>query len=119
MSAGYKDFKKEFNRLIKLPILEQIKTIRIIVDEKFEINESDKDLLSEMFLLRNLGQHNSWECDEKYLHLSTQGKNWELGHFRVIEQPEVTEMYRAFSRTIRTITEALSLKFENGQHILD
>ncbi|TGL19768.1 hypothetical protein EHQ47_16865 [Leptospira bourretii] len=111
--------KKQFDRLTKLEILKQIDTITIIVDNKLKINESDKELLSEMFLLRNLGQHNRWECDEKYLHLSKQGKKWELGHLRMIKQEEVTEMYRAFSSTIRTITEALSLKFEKGQHNLD
>ncbi|MDI7219446.1 hypothetical protein QMN07_18325 [Leptospira santarosai] len=109
----------KLKRLSRLPIIEQIATIRSIVDDSFEINESDKALLTEMFLLRHLGQHNRWECDEKYLHLSHQGGKWKLGHLRVIDQAEVTDMYRVFSNTIRTITKALSLKFEKGQHLLD
>jgi len=114
-----REIQRNLKRLHALPILEQISTIQAIVEDSFEISEPHKIILSEMFLLRHLGQHNRWECDQKYLKSSYQGEKWQLGHIRLIDQAEIRDMYEVFSSTVRAITKALSITFVKAQHILD
>lgn len=82
-------------------ILEQIQTIETSLSIKFTINEADKDILKLASQTRNIGIHNRWEVDDRYL--QSNSDKWKLGEIRIINSDELKNWGEAFIRCIDEI----------------
>jgi len=88
-------------------ILEQIKTIETSLSIKFTIDEADKDILKLASQTRNIGIHNRWEVDDRYL--QSNSDKWKLGEIRIINSDELKNWGEAFIRCIDEIAYKVAL----------
>ncbi len=105
--------KSEETRLARfssLPIGEQLETIEIAAGIKLALNEEEKSELVEMTLVRNLGLHNRWEIDKRYLERTMKG-GYQLGELRIIEVGELNRWHQAFINVINAVSTEVALVF--------
>ena len=85
-----------------------------------ELDEKDIANLKEMSRTRNLGLHNRWEVDERYLEL-TGREDFELGELRIVEIDEINRWYESLINTLgetcRKTAVAKSLRFRGTERI--
>jgi hypothetical protein len=84
---------KDLSRIENLPILIQIETLEKACGLKFSISQDERSQLKEMTLVRNLGLHNRWEIDEKYL-LNSDTKGFEIGDIRFVRINELRNWHQ-------------------------
>ncbi len=82
-------------------ILEQIQIIETSLSIEFIINKTDKNILKLVSLTRNIGIHNRWEIDDKYL--ESYSDTWEFGEIRRINSDELKNWGETFVRCIDVI----------------
>ena len=63
-----------------------------------------------MTLVRNLGLHNRWEVDEKYLQFSST-KGLGVGDLRLVEVEELHHWHAALVRLILDLTSAVAIRY--------
>jgi len=83
-----KDEKSQFSRIGNLPILKQLVLLDKATGVETNLHPEMRAQLQEMTLVRNLGLHNRWEVDEKYLEYSATG-SLTVGDLRLIELKEL------------------------------
>lgn len=79
---------KRLVRLSSLPLIEQVVTIEAIAEIQLPLTDLERIELNEMSLVRNLGLHNRWEMDSKYLSRTTRCDLQE-GDLRVFDRTEL------------------------------
>jgi hypothetical protein len=101
---------KRLGRFSSLPIIEQLEVIQIAAEIKITLNEEDKSGLQEMSLVRNLGLHNRWEIDKRYLERTVRS-GYQLGELRIIELEELNRWHQAFIKVINAVSAEVVLAF--------
>lgn len=95
------------------PIKYQISLLSKITNIDFLITETILNDIYEMTLVRNLGIHNRWEVDLKYLEKTQYSENWELGELRTINANEVELWERSLFTIIRNVAFPIAFKYGN------
>lgn len=91
--------RNDLSRIGNCSISQQLETIEIVSGVQLEIDENDKEHLKEMSRVRNLGLHNRWEVDEKYIELSGR-TDVEIGDIRFVEIDEINLWHGALIKTL-------------------
>lgn len=97
-STGDPLMKKELTklrRITNLEILEQISIMERVCKLDFQVSEEAKQNVKEMSLVRNLGLHNRWEVDLKYLNKTSKQNQWQIGDVRTFDSKELILWHRS------------------------
>lgn len=105
-----KSEKKWLARFSSLPMGEQLEAIEIAAGIKLTLTEEEKSELQEMTLVRNLGLHNRWEIDNRYLERTVK-VGYQLGELRIIDVEELNRWHRTFINVIQAISLEVALVF--------
>jgi len=79
---------KDLSRIGHAPFLTQVELLEKATGCSFGVSQTEREHMDEMTLVRNLGLHNRWEVDEKYLQTSLT-KGLAVGELRLIEVGEL------------------------------
>jgi hypothetical protein len=102
--------KKRIARISYVPILEQLKIVELASGVKIELRPEDLVELKEMTLVRNLGLHNRWEVDERYI-WHTQRKGISVGDVRVIDIDELYLWHRLLIMLVNELARQVAIAF--------
>ena len=102
--------EKRLARFSSLPIGEQLEIIEVVAGIKLTLSDEEKSELQEMTLVRNLGLHNRWEIDKRYLE-RTLRREYLLGELRIIEVGELNRWHQVFMRVINAASNEVALAF--------
>jgi len=80
--------EKKLARVDQLPMPEQLDVLVRILAVDLALSDVDTQEAHEMTLVRNLGLHNRWEVDGRYLQ-RTSRVGYELGELRLVESEEL------------------------------
>lgn len=106
--------QRALGRVDRRPIGEQLEILQSATDLDFALPSADSNALREMYLVRNLGLHNRWEIDKRYLQ-ATNLTNMIEGELRIIGIEELREWHGALLRTLcRTSLEVAKLYRDVG-----
>jgi len=92
--------ERDLGRVDFLPISKQLEVLQTATALDFALPSADSDALREMYLVRNLGLHNRWEIDNRYLQ-NTNLTNLTEGELRVVGEEELGQWHGALLRTLR------------------
>lgn len=92
---------KDLARFDSLPMQEQLLTLEHVLAAGLGFSDEEKTVLQEMSLVRNLGLHNRWEIDDRYLKLTRQG-GYTLGEIRAVQISELAGWHLLLVRLINT-----------------
>ena len=87
-------------RFASLPICEQLDVIQIAACRPLTLGDADKSELQEMALVRNLGLHNRWEIDDRYLERTVR-RGYQVGEIRFIEIDELNRWHQVFNKVVQ------------------
>ncbi len=102
---------KHLGKPDSLAIHEQISMLERICDIAVGLSTEEIDILYEMSLVRNLGLHNRWEVDEKYLQKS-KDQRFSLGHIREFSIEELQIWHRLMLKLIQNTTFSIAIKYK-------
>jgi len=105
-----KKVRDQLKRFSSLPIGEQLEAIEVAAGIKLVLSEEEKSELQEMTLVRNLGLHNRWEIDTRYLERTIRD-GYQLGELRIIEVGELNKWHQAFNKVINAVSTEVALAF--------
>jgi hypothetical protein len=105
-----KKVRDQLKRFSSLPIGEQLEAIEIAAGIKFALSEEEKSELQEMTLVRNLGLHNRWEIDTRYLERTVRS-GYQLGELRIIEREELFKWHQVFLRVVQATNIEVAMTF--------
>jgi hypothetical protein len=105
---------KQLERADHLSLPDQIHLIERLCKIDLETTELELNTLREMSLVRNIGLHNRWEIDSKYLSKSIT-KDFQLGHLRKIEISELTIWHSLLINIINKSSIAIAKKFNGAR----
>lgn len=108
-----KEIQKKLKMIGFLSILEQLSTLEAATGICFNISESNRTNLHSMSLLRNIGIHNRWEVDEKYIELSNE-KHWQIGEIRTFNQHDLSKWDLSIQEVIQVITKEVAVKYKDA-----
>jgi transposase-like protein len=91
--------RNDLSRIGNCSISQQLETIEIATGVQLELDERDKEYLNEMSRVRNIGLHNRWEVDEKYIELSGRS-DVETGDIRFVEIDEINLWHDSLIKTL-------------------
>jgi hypothetical protein len=103
--------EKPFIRVGSLPIGEQISVLEAVLDCQLPLTEIQTDALKEMALVRNIGIHDNWQTDEKYVSATKQDMKI-LGAFRKISVTELEEWRAAMETAISALTKNTAIRYK-------
>jgi hypothetical protein len=95
-----KSEEKRLARFSSLPIGEQLEVIEVAAGIKLALSKGEKSELQEMSLVRNLGLHNRWEIDARYLERTVRS-GYQLGDLRIIEREELFKWHQVFLSVVQ------------------
>ena len=113
-SPLHKRVSKRLDRFSSLPIGEQLEVIQVVAEIKLSLEEAERSELQEMALVRNLGLHNRWEIDKRYLE-RTGRKGYQLGELRIIELEELKKWHEMFCKAVQITTSEVALAFVSAK----
>ncbi len=87
------DDARRLERSGSLPLVDQIEVVEISAGVKFTLTDDQRAELKEMALVRNLGLHNRWEVDARYL-ANTRRQGLQLGELRLVDVDEIYHWHR-------------------------
>lgn len=93
------------------PIERQIEILSETTGIDFTIPQSTIEAIQELTLVRNLGIHNRWEVDKKYLDRSINRANWELGELRMVSADEVENWEIATLTLLRKVAFPMAFRY--------
>lgn len=94
----------------EMPITSQIDTLRAVTGLPLNVENSIIAQVAEMSLVRNLGLHNRWEVDERYLQRTTvQGFN--IGELREVEISELESWQEALSQLLKETSQSIAKQY--------
>jgi hypothetical protein len=104
---------KDFNRLSFMSIPQQIKILETVCGVQFCLSQEAIGHLKEMSLVRNLGLHNRWEIDEKYLR-NTETGPWSLGDLRIVRIEELRNWHTSLLQVILSSSSAVAIEYKDA-----
>lgn len=102
--------KKDFARIGNCSISHQLKILQNVTGANFDISDSDTQNFQELSLIRNLGIHNRWEVDEKYLEKS-RATNIEVDEVRELPLDELFSFHSSFHNVLHETCRKVSIKY--------
>lgn len=102
--------QKKLERFSSLPIGEQLEVIQIAAGVILSITEGEKTELQEMVLVRNIGLHNRWEIDKRYLE-RTSRNGYQLGEVRTFEAKELNGWHQVFIKIVHKTSMEVARAF--------
>lgn len=106
--------EKLLSRLLsihKKPVEEQFKLLEKVIPIS-DVSSIDKDNISELFLIRNLGMHNGWVVDKEYLDKS-QRHGLKEGMLIEINSNIVLPLQKSLIDVITKLTTIVASKYAN------
>lgn len=100
----------DLRRVGYLGIIQQLDLLEKASATTFSLDQDDRERLREMSLVRNLGLHNRWEVDERYLALS-KCKKYGKNHLRSVDHVELTEWHECLVRAVNETTTKIAQSF--------
>lgn len=101
---------RELERISYTSIAQQLETLAFVTGVELQIDANDIENLKEMSRVRNLGLHNRWEADEKYLELSGR-TDIEAGEIRFVEIDELNLWHGSLINTLGETCRKVSMKY--------
>lgn len=112
LSAG---LRHDLERLSFLEVSRQISRLELACGLSGTVNPRAIEDIQELHLMRNIGAHNRWEVDEKYLEMTkTVGPDgpWRIGEYRVYGDEEWLRLNLSLRRDgTYKIAEAVAIRF--------
>lgn len=105
--------QKQLERFSSLPIGEQLEVIKVAAGVSFTVSEAEKAEFQEMALVRNLGLHNRWEIDVRYLE-RTKRSGYQLGEVRTFEIEELNRWHQLFHEIVRETSREVAKSFSDA-----
>jgi len=102
--------RKQLERFSSLPIGEQLEVIQIAAGVCLSVTDGEKTELQEMALVRNVGLHNRWEVDKRYLERTTR-RGYQLGDVRTFEVEELNGWHQMFITIVRATSLEVAQAF--------
>ena len=105
--------RKELSRIGNSPFLRQVELLEKATGCLFGLSQNEREHLQEMSLVRNLGLHNRWEVDEKYLqHSKIQGLS--IGELRLVGVDELYAWHADLMRLISQTSMKIAVRYVNA-----
>lgn len=101
---------KDLDKLNSRPFKDQIKIVKNTTGISLDIDDNTLDLVEEMHLVRNLGMHNEWEVDDKYLE-KTKTDRFKSGDKRIFEISELTKWHFAYRQLIGVLASEIAVRY--------
>lgn len=101
---------RRISRIAMLPIIEQVGLIETVLQFSSVLSSKERADLCEMSLVRNLGLHNRWEVDEKYLRLTSRTR-LEVGDIRVFDRDELWEWHNILMLLVSEFSDKVAIAF--------
>jgi len=98
------------SRISNFSIAHQLKILSEVTGVKLDIDSKDIENLKEMSRVRNLGLHNRWETDEKYMLLSGR-TDIKLGEIRYVEIGEINLWHSILIKTLGETCRKVATKY--------
>jgi len=92
-------------------ILEQISIMEKVCKLDFQVSEEAKQNVKEMSLVRNLGLHNRWEVDQKYLNRTSKQNQWQIGDVRMFDSKELILWHRNLIDLINKTCKPVAVRY--------
>lgn len=102
--------RKELSRIAHAPFLAQVELLEKATGCSFGVSQDERARMHEMTLVRNLGLHNRWEADEKYLQTSAT-KGLAIGELRLIEVDELHAWHADITRLISQTSLEIAVRY--------
>jgi hypothetical protein len=109
---------RNLGRITNPEILEQISIIQRVCKLDFWLSEETKQNIKEMSLVRNLGLHNRWEVDQKYLNKTSKKNQWQIGDIRTFDSKELILWYRSLIDLINKTCKPLAIQYVSATNYL-
>lgn len=106
------------HRFTLLPIGEQLEVIRVAAGIKLTLTAEELEELQEMALVRNLGLHNRWEIDKRYLERTIRS-DYQQGELRIIDKEELNRWHQIFHKIVQTTGIEVALAFVDANDFSD
>lgn len=84
----------------EMPITSQLEMVRASTGLRLAMDARTIKQIKEMSLVRNLGLHNRWEVDQKYLDLTDSAKSLKVGELRQVTISELEAWQEALSQLL-------------------
>lgn len=104
--------KKDLSKIGFKEVTQQIDILGKVLGDDIEVDDSIRNHLNEMSMVRNLGLHNRWEVDQYYLNKS-KSTGWSLREIRTFENTELELWHSALLALIRKTWKPVAIKY-NG-----
>jgi hypothetical protein len=102
--------RKEFSRISRASFLRQVELLEKATGCSFGVSQVEREHMHEMTLVRNLGLHNRWEIDEKYLQISkTQGLA--IGELRPVGVDELYAWHKDLIHLISQTSKGIAIRY--------
>lgn len=105
--------EKRIRRIGVLPILDQIEVMESLLKVPLSLPDDERAELSEMSLVRNLGLHNRWEVDEKYL-LQSARRGYTIGDLRILDHSELLLWYGLLGKLVQRSSSGVACAYNSA-----
>lgn len=102
---------KKLRRMTHLEILEQISIMEKVCKLDLQISGETKLNIKEMSLVRNLGLHNRWEVDQRYLNKTSKQNQWRIGDIRTFNSNELLLWHRSLINLINKTCKPVAVQY--------
>jgi hypothetical protein len=92
----------------------QVQILCDVAQIKIDFPRADRDAVRELRLVRNLGLHNRWEVNDRYMRDSANSSLWELGDLRTLSIDEVENWAGVITKLTTNIGIELAVKFHKA-----
>jgi hypothetical protein len=104
--------KKDLSKIGFKEITQQIDILGKVLGEDIEVDDSIRNHLNEMSMVRNLGLHNRWEVDQYYVD-KTKSTGWSVREIRTFEVAELELWHSSLIALIHNTWKPVAIKY-NG-----
>jgi len=112
-SMASADDMRQLGRVDQHPIGSQLELLERVSGAAFDFDGAHLGALREMTAVRNIGIHNRWECDEKYLS-STAQTGLNVGDLRMFDGAELQGWHSVLQETISRVSLLLANRYESA-----
>lgn len=105
----------EYQKIIYAPFRKQIAWLDKLCNSCMPDQQS-LDAVDEMICVRNLGVHNAWEVDRKYLE-QHRGCSFELGQIRAVKSDELLNWQRGILAVLDHYASAMAKRFSDAPEL--
>ena len=102
----------KYQKIVYAPFKEQIAWLDRLCNSSIPGQQS-LDAVDEMICVRNLGLHNAWEVDRKYLH-QHRGGSFQLGQIRAVKSDELLNWQRGILAVLDHYASAVAKRFSDA-----